>query len=223
MQLISPTRFFPLALVSLLLMGGFSSPARSDSQTILNSASRTLLVLGDSLSAAYNIAPESGWVYLLQQRLRDNGNNISVINGSVSGATTAAGLQSLPAMLERHQPDYMILELGANDGLQGKPVPYIKQNLTQLIDLARSADVKVLLVGIRLPPNFGTRYTEPFYNQYAQLASQYRLDYLPFLLDGVAGNDSLMQEDGLHPNASAQARILENIWPRIETLIQTDD
>lgn len=204
-------------------MTGFSSPARADSQTILNSAGRTLLVLGDSLSAAYNISPESGWVYLLQQRLRDSGNNISVVNGSVSGATTAAGLQSLPAMLKRHQPDYMILELGANDGLQGKPVPYIKQNLTQLIGLAKSADVKVLLVGIRLPPNFGTRYTEPFYNQYAELATQYRLDYLPFLLDGVAGNDSLMQEDGLHPNADAQTRILENIWPRIETLIQTDE
>lgn len=204
-------------------MAGFSSPVRADSQPILNSASRTLLVLGDSLSAAYNIAPESGWVTLLQQRLRDNGNNISVINGSVSGATTAAGLQSLPAMLKRHQPDYMILELGANDGLQGKPVPYIKQNLTQLIKIANSADVKLLLVGIRLPPNFGTRYTEPFYNQYAELASQYHLDYLPFLLDGVAGNDSLMQEDGLHPNADAQPKILENIWPRIKVLIQTDE
>ncbi len=213
-----------LFLASLLFTLGFSSPARPDSQFLPNSTSRsTLLVLGDSLSAAYNISAESGWVHLLQQRLEEAGKNVSVVNGSVSGATTAAGLQSLPAILERHQPDYMILELGANDGLQGKPVPYIKQNLVELISLAKSANVKVLLVGIRLPPNFGSRYTEPFFNQYADLASQYELEYLPFLLDGVAGNDELMQEDGLHPTAKAQPKILDNIWPAVNALIQTGD
>jgi len=135
------------------------------------------------------------------------------------GATTAAGLQTLPVALKKHQPDIVILEMGGNDGLQGKPVALIKRNLEQLIKISQDAGARVLLIGMRLPPNLGSRYTEPFFQQYAELAKKYQLAYIPFLLEGVAGNEQLMQADGIHPTAQAQERILENVWPTLETLI----
>ena len=173
---------------------------------------KTILVLGDSLSAGYNMSAAEGWVNLLSQRLTQD----KVINASISGATSAQGLQLLPGLLKQYQPDVLILELGANDGLQGKPITTIKSNLEQLIRLAQAAKTHIVLVGIRLPPNLGKRYTEPFFAQYGELAEQFNLPYLPFLLDGIAGKETLMQADGLHPKAEAQEKVLENIWPLIE-------
>lgn len=180
-----------------------------------------IVVMGDSLSAAYYIPLESGWVSLLDQRLQKKGNlQVKLINSSISGATTAAGLQTLPALLRNEKPQLVILEMGGNDGLQGKPISLITKNLEKLILHARAADAEVLLIGMRLPPNLGSRYTEPFFQQYAQLAEKYHLAYVPFLLEGVAGNAKLMQEDGVHPTEHAQALLLDNVWPTLEKLLQ---
>lgn len=177
-------------------------------------APRTLLVVGDSLSAAYNLAEEQGWVYLLQQRLQQSKyrSKYTIVNSSVSGATSAAALQRLPALLKQYSPSLVILEIGANDGLQGKPVSHITNNLSRLIEMCLQADARVILTGIQLPPNYGARYTQPFFKQYASLAEKYQLPLVPFLLEGVAGNNMLMQPDRLHPTAAAQARVLDNVW-----------
>lgn len=176
-----------------------------------------ILVVGDSLSAAYNLAEHQGWVALLETRLQtDSEHHYPVINASVGGATTAAALQRLPALLKLHHPSLVILEMGANDGLQGKPVDYISSNLEQLIQLCLNANARVVLVGIQLPPNYGKRYTQPFFAQYAHLAKKYQLALVPFLLEGVAGNPGLMQEDRLHPTAEAQPLLLETVWGILE-------
>lgn len=203
-------------IVTNFCVAGFvPAAAETASGAAASEAQPRILVLGDSLSAAYNIPREAGWVNLLRERLQQLQPSAEVVNGSVSGATTAAGLQVLPRHLEEHSPTLVILELGANDGLQGKPIPYITRNLQRMIDLARSAGADVVLVGVRLPPNYGAGYTEPFFNQFAQLAENYRLAYVPFILEGVAGDASLMQEDGLHPVAAAQPKVLANVWPAV--------
>lgn len=171
-----------------------------------------ILVLGDSLSAAYKLSAEDGWAHLLVQRLADEGLDYSVVNASISGATTNAGLQRLPSLLEKHRPKFVLLELGANDGLQGMPVAGITRNLSSLVEQSQAAGAEVVLLGIQLPPNFGSRYTQPFFEQYANLAKKYQLALLPFLLEGVAGKQELMQKDGLHPTAEAQPIVLENVW-----------
>lgn len=181
--------------------------------------SKKILVMGDSLSAAYKLPVEDGWVYHLQTRLKQQNRDVEVINASVSGATTAAGLQILPDALLVHKPDIVILELGANDGLQGKPVPYITKNLSKLIEIVKADGAKILIVGIKLPPNFGRRYTQPFFAQYEALAQTYQLPLVPFLLEGVAGNRELMQRDGLHPTAEGQPLVLENVWSVLKTLL----
>ncbi len=178
----------------------------------------TIAVLGDSLSAGYGIKIDESWVALLKHQLTQKGIAAKVINGSVSGATTDAGLQMQVGLLQ-NAPDIVILALGANDGLQGKPLALIEQNLSVLISRAQSAGAKVLLLGVQLPPNLGRRYTEPFFAQYSALAQQYNTARVPFFLEGVAGVPALMQADGLHPNAQAQPLILNNIWPVLEALI----
>ena len=183
-----------------------------------SAATPKILVVGDSLSAAYQIPAETGWVNLLSLRVQDK-KLAEVINASFGGATTAAGVQRLPTLLQQHNPDIMLLELGGNDGLQGKPVPYITNNLKKMIELAQAKDVQVVLLGIRIPPNYGSKYTEPFFAQYASLASEYNLLYVPFILAGVAENRTLMQADGIHPTAQAQPMILDNIWPTLEPLL----
>ena len=170
------------------------------------------------MSAAYGLAPEQGWVNILEEQSTDQ--PIIWINASVSGATTAAGLQRLPGLLDKHQPQWLLLELGANDGLQGKPIHYIKKNLVTLVEMAQAAGCKVALVGVRLPPNLGLRYTEPFFAMFKNVADQYGLPYLPFILEGVAGNDGLMQSDGLHPNANGQARVALHLGPFIFGFLQ---
>ena len=176
-----------------------------------------ILIVGDSLSAAYNIDPEHSWPAYLQARLP----GFKVVNRSISGATTAQGLALLPTAIKDYQPQVVLLELGANDGLQGKPLALIEDNLNQLLQQAKAQTSKIVLIGIRLPPNLGKRYTEGFYAIYPRLALKYEIRLVPFLLEGVAGNAALMQADGLHPTEAAQQQVLANVWPSIEPLIAT--
>jgi len=178
-----------------------------------------IVVMGDSLSAAYKIPEREGWVALLEVRLKQQGYNYRIVNGSVSGATTQAGLQRLPPLLKQYTPSIVLLELGANDGLRGMPVAGITQNLDSLITQSKAAGAKVALLGIMLPPNLGSRYTTPFFKQFAHLAREHNTAYLPFLLDGVAGTQQYMQADGLHPNAKGQPIILDNVWPVLKPLL----
>lgn len=180
---------------------------------------KKILVVGDSLSAAYKLPSEKGWVHLMQLKLDQTYPSYQVVNASVSGATTAAGLSIMKASLTVHNPDIVILELGANDGLQGKPVQYIKKNLDDLITLAKQEGATVLLVGIRMPPNFGVKYTQPFFQQFDSLAQMHELPLVPFLLEGVAGHPELMMRDGLHPKAEGQIIMLSNVWPILQKLL----
>ncbi|WP_428240495.1 arylesterase [Gynuella sp.] len=183
-------------------------------------SAKTILVLGDSISAAYGIPADAGWVTLLQQKLQQQGSDDQVINASFGGATSESGVQRLPGLLTQYQPDILLLELGGNDGLQGKPVPYITQNLRTMIMTAQASQVQVVLLGIKIPPNYGSRYTEPFFQQYESLADEYKLFYVPFILEGIAENPALMQNDGIHPVAEAQPMIVQNIWPVLAPLLK---
>ncbi len=179
-----------------------------------------LLVLGDSLSAGYGIAREEGWVWLLDQRLKQLGLPHQVINASVSGETTAGGLTRLPSLLEQHHPAVMVIELGANDGLRGFDVETIHDNLTALIRQARAIDSLVLLVGVRLPPNYGAAYLGSFQDVFRTVSKTEEVPLVPALLKDVAEHWELMQDDGLHPKAEAQERILDNVWPSLEPLLR---
>jgi acyl-CoA thioesterase-1 len=176
----------------------------------------TILVFGDSLSAAYGIPREQGWVALLQQRLKDNNLPYEVANASVSGETTSGGLSRLANSLKQYQPSIVIIELGANDGLRGLPINQIKTNLQKMITACQQVNAKVLLLGMIIPPNYGPSYTREFKDAYAGLAKQYKTSLVPFFLDGVAGNPELIQEDGLHPTAQAQPQILDTIWKTLK-------
>ncbi len=180
----------------------------------------TILVLGDSLSAGYNIDVEQGWVELLNQKLQQEGYPHTVINGSISGDTTTQGLLRLPTLLEQHDPEIVIIELGGNDALRGTPPNAIKRNLSKLIDTSKRSGAEVLLLGIQIPPNYGQRYAQAFFDNYAQLANEKKVKLVPFFLENVGGNDELMQDDGIHPNAKAQPILLDNIWPQLETQIK---
>jgi acyl-CoA thioesterase-1 len=181
---------------------------------------RTILVLGDSLSAAYGIRPEQGWVALLTKRLQAQGYGYQVVNASVSGETTSGGLQRLPRALQLHKPGIVILELGANDGLRGLPLATTRDNLTKMVQIAQAAGARVLLVGIRIPPNYGPRYTDEFGRIFPDIANRYHLPLVPFLLQGVALDSTLMQEDGLHPNALGEPRVLDILWRQLEPLLK---
>lgn len=184
---------------------------------------RNLLVWGDSLSAAFGISEEQGWVQLLSERIEREYPSFRVINGSVSGETTTGGLERLPAMLAEYRPELVILELGGNDGLRGIPVEAIRDNLAAMIRLIESGGGRVLLAGIRIPPNYGPRYTEPFHENYFSLAEEFELPLLPFLIEGIPENPELMQNDGIHPVAEAQPAILENVWAVLEPMLQEAD
>ena len=181
---------------------------------------RTILVFGDSLSAAYGIRSEQGWVALLGQRLQAQGYGYEVVNASVSGETSGGGLQRLPRALELHHPGLVILELGANDGLRGLPIAAAKDNLMKMVQMAQGAGARVLLVGIRIPPNYGPRYTGELAELYPQIAKQYRLPLVPFLLEKVALDPTLMQDDGLHPNARGEPLVLDTLWQGLEPLLK---
>lgn len=176
-------------------------------------ADYTLMVYGDSLSAAYGIEESEGWVELLSQKLANENFPYKVINGSVSGETTTGGLSRMPAMLNTYQPDLIILELGGNDGLRGIPLRNIRENLVAMVSLAQKSGAEVILAGIQIPPNYGSRYTEPFFAQFADIAVAFNLPLVPFLIDGIPQQPQLMQNDGIHPKAEAQGMILDNVWP----------
>ncbi len=180
-----------------------------------------ILVFGDSISSAYGMAPEQGWVHLLERRLNPaGGGRYKVVNASASGETTGGGKARLPGALKRHALDLVILELGGNDGLRGYPIVRIKRNLDEMISAAKAAGSDVLLLGMKLPPNYGRRYTEAFQAVYADLASRHSIPLVEFFLDGVAGRDELMQADGIHPKAAAQQRLLDNLWPRLDAWLE---
>ena len=183
-------------------------------------SARTILVFGDSLSAAYGIRPEQGWVALLEQRLQAQGYGYQIVNASVSGETSSGGLQRLPRALQLHHPALVILELGANDALRGLPLSGTRENLATMVQLSQSAGARVLLVGLRIPPNYGPRYTQEFANIFPGLANQYHLPLVPFLLEHVALDPERMQADGLHPNAQGEPPILDTLWPYLKPLLK---
>jgi acyl-CoA thioesterase-1 len=184
------------------------------------SAPKTVLVVGDSLSAEYGLVRGTGWVALLDQRLRAGRIDASIVNASISGDTTSGGRSRLPALLAQHHPNVVVLELGANDGLRGLPVKSAEDNLRSMIDMAEQAHAKVLLVGMRMPPNYGRAYTERFAGMYKDLSAQEKVALVPFMLEGVALEPANFQADRLHPLASAHPTILNNIWPQLEPLLK---
>jgi acyl-CoA thioesterase-1 len=173
-------------------------------------------VLGDSLSAAHNIPMESGWVHLLEARLKASRHPRAVVNASISGETTAGGLARLPKLLADNQPALVVIELGANDGLRGLPLAEVRRNLDAMIRASRAAGAKVVLVGIELPINYGPQYRDGLRAMYRDLAAEFNLPLVPFLLDGVALDPELMQDDGLHPKAAGEPKVLNNVWPVLE-------
>ncbi len=181
--------------------------------------SRPILVLGDSLSAAYHIDTGSGWVNLLAQRLKQQKPPFprAVVNASISGETTAGGLARLPALLAEHAPGLVLIELGANDGLRGLPLEQIRANLTRIMTMCRDADAKMILLGIELPLNYGPQYRDGLRGMYRDAARDFNVPLVPFLLDGVAQDPRLMQEDGLHPRAEAEPKVLENVCRKCRT------
>lgn len=201
----------PIVLLGLMVL--FGSAAHAESPVIL--------VLGDSLSAGYGIPVEKGWVSLLQRRLVERGFPYRVVNASISGDTTSGGLSRLPAALELHRPAIVVLELGANDGLRGQPPMAMSRNLSQMIERSQQAGARVLLAEMRIPPNYGPLYAQKFQATFGELVQHYAIPLIPFLLDGVAGNPALIQDDGLHPRAEAQPRILDNVWAVLEPALKS--
>ncbi|HEX9139853.1 MAG TPA: arylesterase [Steroidobacteraceae bacterium] len=179
-----------------------------------------ILIYGDSLSAGYGIRLESGWVSLLTQRLATEGYGFRIVNASISGETTEGGLARLPRALLTQHPGILVLELGANDGLRGLPVSAMRENLAQMIRLARAQHCRVLLIGIQMPANYGTRYTSEFADAYQQLAAEQHVPLAQLLPETVADKPALMQPDGLHPNEQAQPLLLDNVWPRLKPLLR---
>jgi len=187
---------------------------------VRTAAASDILIVGDSLSAAYGMPVEQGWVALLQQRLARECPACRVINASISGDTTATARARLPQAIDRHQPDLIILELGGNDGLRGLSLQAMQQNLAAMIEIATAGGGRVLLVGVQLPPNYGPQYTEKFHAIYRQLADEYTVALVPSIVDGVGTRSELMQPDGIHPNAQAQPLIADRVWTQLQPLLR---
>jgi acyl-CoA thioesterase I len=185
-------------------------------------AEKSILVFGDSLSAAYGIARVRGWVALLAERLERERSDYSVVNSSISGETTAGGVARMPKALAQHKPAILILELGANDGLRGLPLEQMKQNLASMIEQAQKASARVVLVGMRLPPNYGPEYTRAFDSAYPELAKRYKTALVPFLLEDFAEKMELFQPDRIHPTEEAQPLMLEQVWKALQPLLRTE-
>ena len=178
------------------------------------------MILGDSISAAYGMDIEEGWVALLAQRLSNKPDyNYQVINASISGNTSGDGLGRLPLLLKQYSPEIIVIELGGNDGLRGFPVKILQRNLQAMIDMSQAADAKVILAGIEIPPNYGQRYTDLFRKTFQTVADNNDVVFIPFILENIALRPELMQDDGIHPTKEAQSILLENIWPAIEGLM----
>jgi acyl-CoA thioesterase-1 len=174
---------------------------------------QTILIVGDSLSAGFGLDADQSWVNLLQDRLSAEGYGHSVVNASISGDTTSGGLRRLPRALEQHTPGIVIIELGGNDGLQGRPVQLIHSNLAKMIELCRDLGAEVVLAGMMMPPNYGDKYTNGFAGLYADLAEDHDAALIPFFMDGIALEPTKMQRDQIHPNAAGQPILLDNVWP----------
>jgi acyl-CoA thioesterase-1 len=199
-------------LLVLFVLIAASVSAKADAPVIL--------VFGDSISAGHGLARvEQGWVALLRTRLRTQGYGYQVVNASVSGETTAGGLARLPRALTLHQPKIVILELGGNDGLRALPIAQMRANLVRMVDLATAAGAKVVLLGMRIPPNYGPEYTEQFHSCFIDLARDKKLPAVPFLLNDIALDPKLMQADGIHPNELGQPKLLANVWPALKPLL----
>ncbi len=193
--------FIRIVVIAFVLLGSAAA-----------GAAQTILVFGDSLSAAYGIRQQDGWVALLQQRLQQQRADYNVVNASVSGETSSGGATRIAAALATHKPALTLIELGANDGLRGLPVKQMSENLAAMVSAAQKAGSRVVLIGMRLPPNYGAQYTLEYEQAFASLARRQQTAFVPFLLDGVATKRELFQDDNLHPNAAAQALILETVW-----------
>lgn len=180
-------------------------------------SAKTIMIVGDSLSAGYDIQPQQGWVHLLQKRLEQQyPKQHKVVNASVSGETTSGALARLPKLLQTHRPDVVVIELGGNDGLRGQPPQMIQKNLANLIQHSQKAKAKVVIFGMKMPPNYGSAYSKAFENNYKVVSQQYKVKLLPFFMEGIAGNKQLMQKDLIHPNAKAQPILLNNAYPYIK-------
>jgi len=200
-------------VVRLVFACALAAPAAAPSAA-------TILVLGDSLSAGYGLPRERGWVQLLEQRLRADKLDYKVVNASISGETTVGGRNRIDALLKAHRPALVILELGANDGLRGAAPESIRHNLEAISDACRRRQARVLLVGIRLPPNYGMEYTAKFHDVFGAVARSRKLPLVPFLLDGFSENRELFQGDGIHPTAAAQPQMLETVWKELRPLLK---
>lgn len=204
-------RFLRSTFVLGLVWLSFSVAAQARDQTIL--------VLGDSISAAYGMSLEQGWVALLAKKLEDAEQPYAVVNASISGETTAGGLRRLPDLLKQHKPRLVIIELGANDGLRGFPLGTLRGNLANLVELSQDAGARVILLPMEIPPNYGTRYTSGFRQSYVQVATDTGSAITPFVMDGVATNPALMQGDGIHPSVEAQPKLLDNVLPTVTEIL----
>jgi len=187
--------------------------------TTAYSASKTVLVLGDSLSAEYGLARGTGWVKLLENRLRGDKIDASIVNASISGETTSGGRARLPSLLEKHRPSVVIIELGGNDGLRGLPISATEANLNAMVEASQKAKAKVLLIGMQIPPNYGRDYAEKFSGMYKKIAGDKKIMLVPFLLEGVAEQQERFQADRIHPTATAQPIMLNNVWPHVKQLL----
>ncbi|WP_287912153.1 arylesterase [Acinetobacter sp.] len=186
----------------------------------VSSFAKTIMILGDSISADYGLNPQQGWVTLLQQRLNQQfPKQHQVVNASVSGETTSGALARLPKLLQSHKPDVVVIELGGNDGLRGQPPQMIQKNLAQLIQQSQKSQAKVVLLGMKIPPNYGAAYSQAFEKNYQTLSQQYNVKLYPFFMNGIAGNKNLMQKDLIHPNAAAQKILLDNAYPLIRGVL----
>lgn len=182
-----------------------------------------MLVLGDSLSAGFGVDLEDTWVAMLEARLNEEGYGYRVVNASISGDTTSGGLARLERALELHQPEIVIIELGGNDGLRGTPVETMRENLERMIVMAQETDALVVLAGMLIPPNYGEDYANEFAGVYSDLAARYNTPLIPFFMDGVALDPTLMQPDGIHPNREAQPILLENVWRILDPALKALD
>ena len=199
-----------LAIVTSLCLSGLTI-AHAD----------TILIMGDSISAGYGMDRGQGWVDQLQKRLNQKyPKQHRVVNASMSGETTSGALARLPNLLKKYQPDVVVIELGGNDGLRGQPPKIIENNLAKMVQLSQSTKAEVLLFGMKIPPNYGTKYSQAFENNYKTVATKYKIELLPFFLDGVAGHKNLMQADQIHPNVKAQSILLNSAWKYIEPTVK---
>jgi len=208
-----------LVFLWVLMMAATSATAGDAADA--SAKARTILVFGDSLSAGYGLAHvESGWVELLRAKLKSEGYGYQVVNASVSGETTAGGLARLPRALSLHHPQIVILELGGNDGLRALPMDQMRSNLAKMVDLSLAIQARVLILGMRIPPNYGGEYTEQFRQSFIEVAHDKKVALVPFLLADIALDPALMQADGVHANESGQPKMLANVWPALQPLLK---